>query len=530
MEKAGLKEKSPSAANRGAGNMTTDISIQDQRAKFLREIFADLPGYIEIREIKQGQSNQIFFEGVEELNQYDPPQDKNIYIGMMTRQRKSGKKKDVKQTQVLWLDFDDVDDLMEIDYILDMKGLPRYSMAVKSGHGFHIYWLLDKPAGREIAPVLRELTRRAGADMKAAETARIMRLPGTMNVKSDPVKCGLVDYRGDRYKLQDIAELLGVEPQADRQPKQADKAIGIDYEGVMSKIDRTCIKSMLEGVKEGRRNWILGRLTMYFREIAGYPKDKTRKIIKAWNFRNQPPQKEKELMKSFNTYWHNDYNLLGCKILDKDKQPVRKLQQILNKHCNKDSCSRSGNYQTVNGGKYSKYNNRIIKRIKKLSGTALVIYGVLEKHPEGLTAERITEIIDISEKTFRDRVEELINIGFVNKKSGIKRRGIPDLFYIKRQGTYGTGRTAVNYGAVLLAANKVITPAQYKVYVLLNWFKHIGQNGRTNPSTFTIAEKLGCSRSTIQNHVSALEKKDIIEIDRRKGQSNEYHLKLNLEG
>ena len=37
VEGSEIKEKSPSTGSRRAGNLTTDISIQDQRAKFLLE-------------------------------------------------------------------------------------------------------------------------------------------------------------------------------------------------------------------------------------------------------------------------------------------------------------------------------------------------------------------------------------------------------------------------------------------------------------------------------------------------------------
>ena len=524
-------QASYSSTTKGSASMSILTDDSKGRKEFNKELFSNLDGLIEVREIsKDGRINQNFFESVADLNQYKLPQDKNVYVGMFSRDKERGQQQDTKQTQALWLDFDNVDDLGEVDYILDMKGLPLYSMAVKSGHGFHIYWLLDKPAGREIAPILRELARRTGADSQAAEIARVMRLPGTMNVKDEPVECKLVNYRGNRYKLQNISDILGVEPQADRQPKQADKAIGIDYEGIISEVDRPCIKSMLEGVEAGQRNWILGRLVKYFKNVKAYSQSKTRKIIKAWNYRNNPAQDEGELMSSFNYYWHENYNLLGCKVLDKDGLVKQHKQQILNSHCNKDDCYLNADITFSEDQFVIEYNNRLMNNIKKINSNSLIIYGVLAANIEGLTADRAAEIIGITKKTFKTRVKELINLGYVNVKKGIVQRGIPNIYYLSRQGTFGLGRTIVSYAAIrfLLAELNLgeINPIHIKLYMLLRYYEYRSRTNEVYPATTTLAEKLGTSRSRISKTLKRLEQRDIIEIDREKYRSNLYKIKI----
>ena len=509
------------------------MKVSDERqTDFIKKLFKDLDGFIEIREIKQGQINQRFFNSVDELDEYDPPQDKNIYIGMMTRDKKRGKQQDTKQTQVLWLDFDDVDDLMEVEYILNMKGLPMYSIAVNSGHGFHIYWILEKPAGQEIAPVLRGLARVTGADSQAAEIARVMRIPGSMNVKDEPVRCEIVESNNNTYKLQDIADILGIEPEADRQPQQPDEAIGIDYEGIISEVDRPCIKSMLEGVEVGQRNWIQGRLIKYFKIRKGKSKAEVKKIIKAWNYRNEIPLDDKELITSFNSYWHNNYNLLGCKIVDRDGKPLLDLQQILNKHCSKSDCVIKGDFKVVEGSTYIEYNNRIIKRIKELNTQSIIIYGIMAVNEQGLTAERAAEILGTSERTFKRNVEDLIKLGFIKVKKGIKRRGISDLYYLSRQGTFGTGRTIISYAATRLFLSEIknstsiIKPAHFKLYMLLQYYKWNSPTGEIYPSTITLAEKLDYKRQYISKLVNELEQVDFIAVDRDKKVSNYYTLKI----
>jgi predicted transcriptional regulator len=530
------KKKAESANNRPAQNKINldsyPKSIIPDKDKFLNKLFKDLSGFIEIREITDSYHKQKFFKSVDDLLEYDPPKDKNIYIGMLTRDKKRGRNQDTLQTQAIWLDFDDKDSFYGFEHLVNLNKLPEPTLIINSGHGYHIYYRLDKPAGREVEPVVKKLARKVGADTRATDLARIMRVPGTMNVKNpdQPVKCEIVKVNDNEINLNNLAEILGTTAEVITEPQskaeQAAKSLQVDYEGIISQAKWPCIKSILEGVEEGQRNWALGRLTMYFRNILGFSRRKAEKVVRVWNLKNKPAQPEVELLKSFKSYWVSNYNLLGCKI---ESNPD--LQQILNKHCDRKGCIRAtgsvkSRIEVKEGKTASFYNNRIIKRIDKLHGTALIIYAVLEKHEEGLTADRATEIINLNKKHFRNRAKELEKLGFIEIKKGNRRRGIKDLYKINRQGTYGTGRTSISYGAVIAAANSVISPAQYKVYLLLKWYEQIGQNNGVYPSTFTLADKLRLDQSTVQNHITELYKKDFIEVDKSEEGYNIYKLQI----
>ena len=518
------KKRDPAATGSGTEKYSSNKSISD-RLEFIKILFKNLSGLLEIREIKDGQVKQKFLDSWKDIENYDPPADKNIYIGMMTRKNKyvkqPGSKNNCKKTRVLWADYDDMGQL-EVEYRIDNAGLPGPSMIINSGHGIHCYWLLDKPAGPEIEPVLKAIVNKTAADGQAAELARVMRLPGTLNVKDAPVRCEILEKNNKIYSLEDIAGILGVKPERPQETTEGQKKPDIDYKGIISKVDRPCIKSMLGGVEKGERNFVLGRLAMYFRNIKGYSKKKTKKIIQYWNTLNEQPENERKLLNDFRAYWHSEYNLLGCRIPDNTTK-----QQLLEKHCNKDKCSIAGQFRVKENRKMIRYNNRIIKKIKKLHGTALIMYGILEKHQEGLTRKRIMEIANIgSEITFQRRIKELTNRGFVFKRKGIRQRGIPDIYKVVKQGTYGTGRTSVSYGAVIAAANGAINPAEYKVYLLLHWYFYIGQTNDIYPSTFTLAEKFGRKQPTIQNHITELKKKDFIQVGKAKGGYNIYYLNI----
>ena len=517
-EKPDKKRKDPVVAGSGTKKYFSNKSITD-RVEFVNILFEDLSDYIEIREIKDDQVNQKFLENWKDIESYDPPKNKNIYIGMMTRKARKGTREYVKKTRVLWADYDNMDQI-EVEYRINNAGLPGPSMIINSGHGIHLYWLLDKPAGPEVETVVKAIANNTAADGKVTHINAVMRLPGTLNVKDDePVKCEIIEKNNKIYSLNDIAEILGVKPE---KPTAGLQKPDIDYQSIISKVDRPCIKSILEGVEDGEKNFIEGRLIMYFRNIKGYSKKKTKNIIQYWNTLNDPPQNTGKLLLDFKNYWYSDYNLLGCYIPDNITK-----QQILEKYCNKDKCNISGQFRVKENRRMVNYNNRIIKRLKNLHGTSLIIYGILEKHPEGLTLKRIMEIAGIgAEITFRRRIKELINAGFVFKRKGIRQRGIPDLYRIVKQGTYGTGRTSISYGAVIAAANGAISPTEYKVYILLHWYYYIGQSNGIYPSTFTLAEKLGIEQPTIQNHITQLKKKDFIQVDKTLEGYNIYYLNI----
>ena len=78
-----VAEKEKSQTTEPAGNKNKKINppneIISDKEEFINTLFKDLSGFIEIREIVAGKSNQIFFNSAAELINYDPPADNNIY-------------------------------------------------------------------------------------------------------------------------------------------------------------------------------------------------------------------------------------------------------------------------------------------------------------------------------------------------------------------------------------------------------------------------------------------------------------------
>ena len=105
-------------------------------------------------------------------------------------------------------------------HIIERIGI-RPSIIVHSGHGFHAYWLLKEPVRAEEGAA--RLARCWGATIAAHaqsldyivdsvwDLARVLRIPGTINHKADPVAVRTVEDYTDitrRYDQCDLEEFI----------------------------------------------------------------------------------------------------------------------------------------------------------------------------------------------------------------------------------------------------------------------------------------------------------------------------------
>lgn len=150
-------------------------------------------------------ANEIVDKGVE------------VYVGVGRRLERGRDTDAVEVLPAAWVDLDPRDDLTP--YELDTyRAVQRRrlaaldhppSLVISSGRGIHAYWLLTEPGDRDqVTAVTATLTRALSGDTQAAEAARVMRVPGSPNLKTDPsTRARLLD--GDpaaprRYVLADL--------------------------------------------------------------------------------------------------------------------------------------------------------------------------------------------------------------------------------------------------------------------------------------------------------------------------------------
>lgn len=150
---------------------------------------------------------------------------RDVYFGVAKyTQATSRTQENVQALKAFWLDIDcgpnkDYDDqeqgLKALQGFCKTVGLPRPTL-VDSGHGWHVYWVLNQEISRAqwepVAARLRAVCRTQGlrVDEKVFEVARILRVPGTFNLKRGGQTPVTVANVGDSLDFDDFCKLLGV--------------------------------------------------------------------------------------------------------------------------------------------------------------------------------------------------------------------------------------------------------------------------------------------------------------------------------
>src|SRR5882724_3125097 len=176
----------------------------------LASIFSGCVGKIEIRPLPPGRYPARFFSSssVHDAERYAYSLDgkADVYFGAGTRRCDSGTKDDVQEIPALWADCDTPEAVAKVP---TFRLPPTIEIETSPGRR-QLWWLLKEPLLLEhagtivsVERVLRGIAHILGSDPSVAEVARIMRVPGTKNVKRG-ARCCLLRDDGPRYDLDDF--------------------------------------------------------------------------------------------------------------------------------------------------------------------------------------------------------------------------------------------------------------------------------------------------------------------------------------
>lgn len=91
------------------------------------------------------------------------------------------------------------------------------SLIIDSGHGYHLYWLLDIPIYDKAAMqyILNKIQELLGSDRNTTKLTQILRPVGTFNLKDlqaggSPLPVQFVDGTLERYTLKEVYQTLGI--------------------------------------------------------------------------------------------------------------------------------------------------------------------------------------------------------------------------------------------------------------------------------------------------------------------------------
>ena len=482
--------------------ITDNKPITADQERFYKALFNNFDDYIEIRLIDDGKVQPIFLTYKELLN-YPTPKNTNVYIGIYERKKKgNGTAENCTMTNAIYLDFDDMG-LEEIKFRIDMNGVPQPSMIVNSGHGYHVYWLLNKPAGKEIKPITDKLAKLLKADSVATDTARILRVPDTMNVKDDPVPCKLVELNDNRVTVKQLENILGVKAHIERVTEQF-AGTGVIKE--LAEIKFNGLHNMAYGVRKGERNFCTGRIVQTLKRL-NYTKQETADIVFRWNRLNVPVKPTKELKTDINVFWHDKRYKYDGKEFTNDR-----LQELNKRFIDNETLFFKGVGESVHS-----YDNELLRpdNFKKIKGLTFAILSIIKlAESDGIRREHIA---DLCKRNVTDNnVRQSLNI--LQKMKYIKavKKGRINYYVFTEKANYNRGYTVVGKSLHRSFIHGELKEHEYKLMILLENYA-FDDKKEIYPSNQTLALRSGQSDRTIRRNLKQLEHKQFIKTEIKKG-------------
>lgn len=181
----------------------------------------------------------------------------NVYFGANPRSRRDGTSGSVTLARCVFADIDCEVSVPGVLRRVEKAGLPEPTAIVVSGHGVHLWWRLTEPvtdlSGWSV--IQKRLALALNSDPKVHDPPRIMRLPGTMNVKGDPVACEVESSGGPRVSLEHLDSIL---PPWDQSKGDA-ASLYVAASGGRAPLAYATVEFLGLGAPEGERNHRLFR-------------------------------------------------------------------------------------------------------------------------------------------------------------------------------------------------------------------------------------------------------------------------------
>jgi hypothetical protein len=184
-----------------------------------------------------GRAASHFFDDREEFLRFRLPMDRHVWFAPATRRYHDGKATGCVAAATLWVDVDaKVPGAVErAESAVEALGIAPAMLVASGGGGRHYWWRLADPVPlgtpeqrASFKRIISMLAIRLGGDPACAEPARVMRLPGTRNVKpeygAEPPMATILRLDPDAvYPIAAFEALLPATPAPQRSPNRRDR-------------------------------------------------------------------------------------------------------------------------------------------------------------------------------------------------------------------------------------------------------------------------------------------------------------------
>lgn len=200
---------------------------------YINTLHKNSEGFITVAKMKK-HWQQYYFEGINDLS--INLNDKDVYISQNTFNNRSRQLIHLKELKALYIDIDCYKVNLSKEatkYFLenDLYGqIPVPNMLIDSGRGLYYIIFLentkveDLPKWQLVERYLYEKLKNLGADNKALDATRVLRVVGSTNSKNNEL-VKVIDAYDYQYTLDEIIENYIPEVNEDRKEKQKPKGV-----------------------------------------------------------------------------------------------------------------------------------------------------------------------------------------------------------------------------------------------------------------------------------------------------------------
>lgn len=466
--------------------------------------------------------------------------------------------------QEIALDFDHIDFDEYVQLIDRFESLGLYATWVSSGHGYQAHILLEQRVTEKNA--LRQMvykfrSKGFNCDPACIDPARVMRLPGTYNLKclkdeeyaherENPPLCTVVQETEERYSLEKIFTKLDTlptvseideaaylstlgQPQDTPQDEESGAEGKIDTsastvetmptDGSMSSAptdDVVCvtrveypylsefdlpdpIRKMLAETPKGFRNKVLGFLIKFFKTQYKLGKQAILDILTIWARQAcMPAYPDDEFRKDFTRLYY-EYNGLGY-----DPSLIFQFGSL--------------NFEQLTRLRKQDIHipNKLLRDLDKLDGKTVRLYlalKMLEHLEEDATQEKLAETLSISTRALRPTLQDLLKSGHGYMTKGNAKKGIPSTYHTSRIVSAHDGYMAFSYNDIRAYVNDLYGEGfrgngELKLYLFMRYKFYTGDifMSQTN-----LGEHIGVAQNTVCTLVAKLESRHFLRINRK---------------
>ena len=191
------------------------VDNTDESIDYINTIHGDSKGWITKAEISKNKEFSQWHYLVGDLLKQDFDKE-NIYISMSTFYKPIRRIETIKEIGSLFIDLDTYNTqftktqiLMNLEYNYYNKSIPTPNLIIDSGRGLTLVWSIEKvpymalPLWKAVQEYLYSQLKEFGADRKALDVTRILRVPGSINSKSG-TRVSILEKHEYKYTLREI--------------------------------------------------------------------------------------------------------------------------------------------------------------------------------------------------------------------------------------------------------------------------------------------------------------------------------------